>query len=129
MAMTFYNKFTNSSDADSAGTEVHFEGETLQERRDRKGGVFVIDAMAKEGLDVKNNVQTQVTKDMIKRYDKVICMAQPELTPAWLENASNCVRWNVDDPGGKGLEETNKAKEIIKSKVAELIRINLELSI
>ena len=120
--MTFYNKFTNSSDAYSAGTEVHYEGETLQERRDRKGEIFVIDAMAIEGIDVRDNVQTQVTKDMVKNYDKVICMAQRENTPDWLENAPNCVRWDVDDPGGKGIEETNKAKEIVKSKVLDFIK-------
>jgi len=40
MAMSFYNLFTKSSDADSAGIEVNFSGETLQELRDKDGGVF-----------------------------------------------------------------------------------------
>ena len=121
MAMSFYNQFTHSSDADSAGTEVEAEGETLQARRDRKGGIFVIDAMAVEGIDVRNNEQTQVTPEMLDKYDKIINMAGEGHTPDWLSNHPNYIAWDVEDPGGKGLVETNKAKEVIRLKVLELI--------
>jgi len=124
MAMSFYNLFTKSSDADSAGTEVIFSGETLQELRDKDGGVFVIDAMANEGIDVRNNKQTQITPGMLDKYDKIINMAGEEYTPIWLRKHPNYIAWNIDDPGGKGLEETNRVKEIIKSKVTELIKNN-----
>jgi len=122
MAMSFYNLFTKSSDADSAGTEVNFPGETLQELRNKDGGVFVIDAMANEGIDVRNNKQTQITPDMLDKYDKIINMAGKEYTPIWLSEHPNYIAWNIDDPGGKGLEETNMVKEVIKAKVTELIR-------
>jgi len=121
MAMEYYNQMTSSNDANSAGVEVYTPGETLQERRDRKGGIFVIDAMKQEGIDVRDNTQHPVTKDMLEDYDKVICMAQKESTPDWLENAPNTIRWDVEDPGGKGLEETVIARDIIKSKVADLV--------
>lgn len=121
MAMSLYNQLTNSSDAESSGTEVYSSGETLQERRDRKGGIFVIDAMAEEGIDVRNNEQTQVTQGMLDNYDKVINMAGEGHTPEWLSSSPNYTAWDIDDPGGKGLEETNIAKEAIKLKIEELI--------
>jgi len=123
MAMSFYNLFSKSSDADSAGTDVIFPGETLQELRDKDGGVFVIDVMASEGIDVRNNKQTQITPDMLDKYDKIINMAGEEYTPIWLSNHTNYIAWNIDDPGGKGLEETNRVKDIIKAKVIELIKV------
>lgn len=120
--MSFYNLFTKSSDADSAGTDVIFPGETLQGLRDKDGGVFVIDAMASEGIDVKNNKQTQIKSDMLDEYDLIINMAGEEYTPIWLSQHPNYIAWNIDDPGGKGLEETNEVKDIIKARVTELIR-------
>lgn len=122
MAMSFYNKFTKTPDAESAGTEVYNPGETLQARRERKGGIFVIDAMAEEEIDVSNNEQTQVTLEMLDNYDKVINMAGEGHTPKWLSSHPKYIAWDVEDPGGKGLEETNIAKEAIRSKVMELIR-------
>lgn len=121
MAMSFYNMFTHSSDADSAGTEVQAEGETLQERRNRKGGIFVIDAMAEEGIDVRNNKQTQVTPSMLDNYDKIIGIAGVDYTPEWLSGYSSYIAWDIDDPGGKGIEETIVAKDMIKSKILDLI--------
>ena len=121
MAMSFYNQYTKSSDADSAWTEVSNEGETLQARRDRKGGIFVIDAMAEENIDVRNNKQTQVTLGMLDNYDKIVGIAGKDHTPSWLSTHPKYIDWDVEDPGGKGLKETNIAKEAIRLKVSELI--------
>jgi len=82
---------------------------------------FVIDAMANEGIDVRNNKQTQITSDMLDKYDKIVNMAGENYTPIWLSNHPNYIAWNIDDPGGKGIEETNRVKEIIKTKVAETL--------
>lgn len=121
MAKAFYNSLTNTDDANSAGTEVEMPGETLGDRQQRRGGTFVIEAMAEEGIDIKQFHKTQLTKEMLGDYDKVISMADLEYTPDWLKSAPNYISWTVKDPGGRGLKETQEALENVKAKVLELI--------
>lgn len=121
MAMSFYNHFTNTNDADSAGTEVEKPGETHEDRRSRRGGTFVIDVMSEEGIDIRTNVQTQLIPEMLNRYDKIISMADKIYTPEWLSSHPNYISWVIDDPGGKGIKETIEAKDKVKSKVLEFI--------
>ncbi|HEU5375140.1 MAG TPA: hypothetical protein VFV38_06865 [Ktedonobacteraceae bacterium] len=66
MAASFYNYLNGTHSADSAGTEVELLGETLGERRLRRGGTSVIDAMQEEGIDVTANPKTQLTPEMLK---------------------------------------------------------------
>lgn len=123
MAMTFYNQMTNTNDADSAGTEVTAPGETLQQRTIRRNGkIFVVEVMKEEGLDMSDNVQTQVTIQMLDRYDMIINMAGIDHTPEWLSNHPKHIVWNVEDPGGKSRRATVIARDIIKAKVKELIK-------
>lgn len=93
----------------------------LRTRKERLGKTFTIEAMAQEGIDVSKNIVTQVIEDMLPQYDRVICMAQQRYTPVWLTNAPNFIRWDIEDPGGKGLEETIIARDLVKAKVIELI--------
>lgn len=122
MAEAFYNHLTNSQNADSAGTEVEDPGETLGERKKRRGGTFVIEAMAEEGIDITSHKKTQLTEEMLSKYDTIVCMAQPEYTPVWLSDSPKFIRWDVEDPGGKGLEETIIARDAVKAKVIDFIK-------
>lgn len=122
MAAELYNKMTGTHDADSAGTEVLHPNKTLQERRDRRGGTYVIDVMEQEeGIDVRQNVRTQITKDMLDKYDVVISMAQPEYTPKWLSENQKYTYWPVADPGGKSFEATVQAKKDITERLQKLL--------
>jgi protein-tyrosine-phosphatase len=122
MARSYYNHLTGTQDADSAGTEVEISGETLDERKQRRGGTFTIEAMSEENIDVSSNVMIQVTPEMLDGYEKIICMAQEEHTPDWLTQSPKFIRWDVEDPGGKGLAETVTARAVIKARVVELIK-------
>jgi arsenate reductase len=122
MGAAFYNHLTHSADADAAGTKVELPGETLQERRLRRGGTYVIDAMNEENIDISNRKMVQLTSNMLDSYDKIISMADKHYTPLWLSRHSKYEYWDVKDPGGKGLAETDIAKNDIKLKVEELVR-------
>lgn len=126
MAMSFYNHLTGTNDADSAGTEVEMPGEKHGDRQKRRGGTYVIQAMGEEGIDIRNNTQTQLTPDMLDKYDKIISMADFDYTPKWLSQHPNYISWVIKDPGGKGMEETIEARERVKEKVLELIEENSE---
>lgn len=121
MAAALYNHMTNSHDADSAGTEVDEPGETLLERRERKGGTAPIDVMADKGFDVAGARRTQLTPEMVDKYDVVISMAQKEHTPSWLTQHANYQFWDVEDPGGKDYAATLAALEDIEPRVKELV--------
>ncbi len=121
MAATLYNQMTNTHDADSAGTEVMHPNKTLQERRDRRGGTYVIDVMKSEGVDVTQNIRTQLIESMLGKYDLVVNMAQPEYTPEWLSIHPQYEYWAIDDPGDLGEEAAHRAKEEIKQKIQELL--------
>ena len=125
MAATFYNHMTNTTDAESAGTEASDAGITLQERRDRRGGgTYVIDVMHEEGIDISQNMCRQLTESMLPKYDRIISMAQLEYTPQWLSQYSKYEYWPVIDPGGKGFEDTKRAMVEIKERVKQLINEN-----
>lgn len=97
-------------------------GETLGERRIRRGSTHVIDSMAKEKIDISGNVQTQLVEEMLDSYDLVISMADHAYTPEWLSNHPNYEYWDVKDPGGKGPAETEVARKAVKEKVENLIK-------
>jgi len=121
MAASFYNHLTHTKDADSAGTDVEMPDETLGDRRKRRGGTFVIEAMAEEGIDISSNVKTQLTQEMLEKYDQVISMADAQYTPSWLSSSPRYISWVIEDPGGKGLPETIEARDKIKAKVVEYL--------
>jgi len=118
MAAAMYNKLSGSSDAESAGTEVEKPGQTLIERTKERGGAsHVIDVMKEEGIDVSNNSRKQITKSIIKQYDRIISMADKTHTPEWLLEASNYMYWHIPDPMTKNYDETIKAKKQITNKI------------
>lgn len=122
MATAFYNKLSGTNDADSAGTHVEAPGQTLLERKIKlHGRSFVIDAMNTVGIDVSQAVRTQLTKDMLGKYDSVINMSGKRYSPKWLVESPNYVYWKVTDPNGRNLKATVTARDIIKQKVTDLL--------
>lgn len=122
MAAALYNKLAHTHDADSAGTAVQKPGQTLLERkRELPDRAFTIDVMDEIGIDVRNNKSTQLTQEMLDKYDLVVSMVTEQYAPDWLIHAPNYLYWDVDDPKGISYELTAKARDIIRHKVEVLI--------
>ena len=121
MEAAFYNKFTGTHAADSAGTKVDVPGETLLERFNRNEQTYTLGVMEDDGINISNSIRTQLTQNMLDNYDTIINMAEPENTPEWLSAHPKYTYWEVTDPGAKSLEATAIAKDIIKSKVQDFI--------
>ncbi|MDB5167520.1 MAG: Protein-tyrosine-phosphatase [Candidatus Saccharibacteria bacterium] len=121
MAAAFYNKFTGTHDADSAGTKVDVPGETLLERFNRNEQTYTLGIMEHDGIDISNSKRTQLTQDMLDHYDTIINMSELENTPDWLSTNPKYIYWEVTDPGARSREATIIAKDIIKEKVKEFI--------
>lgn len=123
MAAALYNHLTGTKDADSAGTIVHHEGQTLRERAEsgRPAAGVVIAAMQARGINVQDSKRTRLTPEMPARYDLVVNIADPAYTPDWLAQAPNYVYWNIPDPLGGGLALTEQTRDAIEKKITRLI--------
>jgi protein-tyrosine-phosphatase len=121
MAEMIYNNLTNSSDADSAGTHAEKPGETLGQRKKRIGKSYVVDVMNNNNMPIEDKTQTQITKDILKKYDLIIGMSAKKYTPKWLAESPNYIYWKIRDPKARGYSTTNKTRLNIEQKVKELI--------
>lgn len=122
MAEKLYNILTRSHDAESAGTHVEFNGETLADRKKRVGRSFVVDVMNKNGMSIDDQKQTQLTKEMLDGYDCIISMAGKRYTPKWLSESNKYVYWKIRDPKAVGYATTNTTRLRIESNVRNFIK-------
>lgn len=120
MAAALYNHLTGTHDADSAGVDVDVPGETLAERKARLGASNVVELMEGLGLDVSHHKRTQLTREMLQRYDRIISMYDPQLAPDWLTGDPRYEYWDVADP--TDMAATKLTHERVKTKVQQLIR-------
>ena len=78
MAAELFTKYTGIK-AFSAGIKV-FENEN-QKLNEIPLAEPVIRFMKKEGIDVAENVRTQLTPEMVKEFDKMVVMAESDIIP------------------------------------------------
>lgn len=81
-----------------------------------------VSLMDELGIDMSDNVRTQLTKEALANYDKIIIMAEPENTPSWLRENPKTEIWNIEDTKGKTMPEARVIRDEIKIRVADLDR-------
>jgi protein-tyrosine-phosphatase len=117
-AMEFYNQLV-PGDGASAGTIVEKPGEKLKERFSAS---TIVAVMKEHGADMNENYRTQITREMLDQYEKVVVMAEPETIPEWLSESPKFIYWNIVDAKGKSLTETRDIAAEIKEKVENLVK-------
>lgn len=121
IAEAIYNKLTNSNDAKSAGTHVDKPGETLDQRKKRLGASFVVDVMNDVNMSIDDKKRTQLTRDMLVHFDRIINMSPKRYTPTWLARSSKYIYWKVRDPMSRGYTTTDNTRKMIEHKIKELL--------
>ena len=115
IAEAYYNHFTGSNDASSAGvldfTSAEY-GHPIKE---------VIQVMKEEGIDVSYNEVKTLTKEMVKNSEKIFVMCTKEECPDFLLNSSKINFWDVGDPFNTNLDNFRRIRNEIKRRVKELI--------
>lgn len=106
----------------SAGTKV-FKNEN-QEIKEISLAEPVIRFMKKEGIDIGKNIRAQIAPKMIKQFDKIIIMAEPETIPAYLSNNDNIEIWDIKDPKGMSDKDYEKIISQIKNNIKQFIKDN-----
>ena len=129
MAQAFYNHFTKTQNADSAGvnaekystdeipTVADFDAHLVAKNLDP---LTVIDLMREKGIEVGASQRTQLTKDMLRDYDLVVNIANRNQTPDWLKG-DNVVWWKIEDPHAESRELAKLACDEIEERVKQLI--------
>ncbi len=113
-----YFKQLSSEKTDSAGTDPDTSGKTIGEM---EGARSIVKSLQEEGIDISSNLPKLVTENMALNFDKVVCMANPEDTPAWLLDSPNYVYWKVADFRDLSLEAVRKPRDQIRQLVQDLI--------
>lgn len=106
-------------EADSAGTKVDAPGKTLAERPSAQN---VVQIMREEyGVDMINNVRTQITEEVARPYNQLVVMAEHETIPDWLLEDPRAVFWKIDDPKGQDMAFVRRVVGEVREHVDSLV--------
>lgn len=111
-------KTHNAGRVASAGTKVDTPGATLAQR---PGAANIVQIMREDhGVDMINNVRTQISPENAKGFDKIIVMAERDTIPEWLLADKRAILWTVPDPKGQDMETTRRIVRKIEELVGQL---------
>ena len=115
MAQAFYNKYTNSNDAKSAGvgSEIEF--------RHKRPTPDIIKVMLEEGIDLSHSVVKQVTEAMVNEADKIVVLCDLDDCPKFILNSEKMSHILVADPYGVSMEYVRSVRDDIKKMVLGII--------
>ncbi len=122
MAAALYNKLTQSSNADSAGTYVGADDapdNDLIQKYFRTPDFFEL--MEENGMSIRNNRMKKLTPEMIEEFDVVISMAEHPFIPEFLSENQKVVWWEIENPKFATREISEKTLDQIKALVEKLI--------
>jgi protein-tyrosine-phosphatase len=126
MGMEFYNQL-RPEQALSAGTRVDQPGGYVE---DWVGGADTIIASMEEiGFDINRNIRTPLMPGMLKCFELVVVMAQPEThdnyLTVFLENSelgeAHGQFWEIKDPRDMSIEATRFVRDQIRERVRDLV--------
>ncbi len=107
MAEALFKQLNTEHAVMSAGTIVSADGEKADGMR-LKDIIFagnVILSLQEKGIDVADNVRTQLTPELLDWADKAIVMAEPETIPEYLEHSPKMEYWEISNPKGMNLND------------------------
>lgn len=126
IAKALFNKLSKKHHAQSAGLSVDGyhgnTGQTLSEfatLRQHANNVIIV--LKEEGIDVSDAKRTQLTPEMLKKFDKIIVIVKPEECPEWLLKNKKTIFWDVEDAAGTDYAFHVKTKDAIKKRVINLL--------
>ena len=115
MAEAYYNHFTKSRNASSAGTD----SETPKKYSALPHEIIML--MKEESVDVSKNKVKLINDEMIKNADKIMVMCEKNKCPEMIIGAEKTTFWEVTDPYKAKIDDMRKIRNIIKAKVLSLL--------
>lgn len=124
MAEAVFKQLNAAHEVLSAGTRVKSkEGESRhgQLLKDLPAADNVIIPLRDIGIEVAENVRTQLGPEMVEWADIIVSMAEPETVPDYLAASPKMIYWEIKDPKGTPLEEHREIMNQIKRKLETFI--------
>jgi len=82
---------------------------------------LAIEAMKEVGVDISNQKSKILTEDMIKKSTVRVNMGCVEKESCPTLFIHDVIDWNIEDPKGKSIEKVREIRDVIESKVIELV--------
>jgi len=116
MAEAFYNYFTKSKNAFSAGTDPNTPKSYLKMPHE------ICQIMLEEGIDVSNQKIKTINEHFVEDAKIIYIMCEKECCPDFLINSNKIIYWKIKDPFKTSLDEMKKIRDQIKIKVKSIIK-------
>ena len=82
---------------------------------------LAIEVMREVGIDISKQRSKILTEDMIKKSTLRVNMGCIEKESCPTLFIHNVIDWNIEDPKGKSIETVREIRDIIESRVKELV--------
>lgn len=115
MAEGFYNYFTGSNDAISAGIIAYTPKKYVNPIRE------VIICMNEEEIDVSKKIVKTINHKMIIESEKIFVLCKKDECSELLLEQKNLVFWKIKDPYQTSIDNYRMIRNQIKKKVLALI--------
>jgi len=115
MAEAYYNTFSNSKNAYSAGTDKTSPQNYSHPSKQ------VIEIMKEESIDVSNQKVKSLREEMLNNINSVYVLCKKQECPNYLINFNNITFWNIEDPHEMNINKMRKIRNQIKEKVKYII--------
>lgn len=115
MAEAFYNYYSESKDAISAGTDPDTSIKYPEIPKE------IRQIMLEEGIDISLQKVKLIDKRLVERADRIFVMCEKVLCPDFLVNSRKIVFWVIKDPYQMSLDGMRKIRDQIKAKVKTII--------
>lgn len=115
MAEGYYNHFTSSKNATSAGCNPLTP---QQFNAPYKHGIQV---MQEDGIDISNQKVKLITQEMADAADAIYVMTFKDDLPDYILNSPKTVYWDIDDPFDMPIEQVREIQQQVKEHVKSVL--------
>jgi protein-tyrosine-phosphatase len=115
MAQGFYNQYTHSDDASSAGASMSAGMKYKHPTED------VVKVMREEGIDVSKNIVKPVTREMIDEAEKIVVFCDLNDCPRYVLESGKMQHIKVTDPYWISEEYTRLTRDEVKRAVLDIL--------
>ena len=124
MAQGFYNHYSHSQNADSAGLNPKKKWDEAPMLSDFEAmshkPAKSSETMREVGIDITGHKRQLLTIDKLGDYDLIVNLAERSQTPDWLRG-DNIIWWDVADPRNESVEKNRIARDEIEQRVKQLL--------
>ena len=115
MAEAFYNSFTKSKNAFSAGTDPNTP------KKYPKMPDEICQIMKEENIDVSHQKVKLINRDFVDEAERIFVMCGKDLCPDFLIHSDKVIYWQIEDPYQMSINDMRKIRDQIKVKVQSIL--------